>query len=100
MTELFDPAYRRAQATYDLRRLRLKGLIERIPGTHTYLVTPYGRRIATFLTKLAARVVVPALTALETPATPPRRTPPPLTTAWRAYETALDKLIATASLAA
>jgi hypothetical protein len=33
-----------------LRRLRLKGLIERIPGTHRYRVTPYGRQMATFFT--------------------------------------------------
>jgi len=99
MAELFDPAYRTAQATYDLRRLRLKGLIVRAPGTHTYWVTSYGRRIATFLTKLAARVVVPALTALESPATPPRR-PPALAAAWRAYEAELNDFIAAAALAA
>ena len=65
----------RSQATYDLRRLRLKGLIERIDGTNTYLVTPYGRRIAIFLTKLAARVVVPTLTDLDNPSAPNDRPP-------------------------
>jgi predicted MarR family transcription regulator len=30
------------QMTYDLRRLRLKGLVYRPPGTHRYFVTPYG----------------------------------------------------------
>ena len=29
-----------AQMTYDLRRLRLHGLITRLPGTHTYVTTP------------------------------------------------------------
>jgi hypothetical protein len=30
--------------TYDLRRLRLKGLIHRIPKTHRYTATTYGIR--------------------------------------------------------
>src|SRR5688572_20892388 len=34
--------------TYDLRRLRLRGLIERIPRSHRYSVTPFGFRIALF----------------------------------------------------
>ena len=51
MQSLFDPAYTQPRATYDLRRLRLrlKGFITRIPGTHRYSVTPYGRQMATFL---------------------------------------------------
>ena len=36
MADLFDPDYNSRQATYDLRRLRLKGLIELVEGTHTY----------------------------------------------------------------
>ena len=35
--------------TYDLRRLRLHGLIERIPGTHRYRPTSFGFDTATFL---------------------------------------------------
>ena len=34
--------YSAAQMTYDLRRLRLKGLIHRIPNTHRYTATSYG----------------------------------------------------------
>jgi hypothetical protein len=49
--------------------------------------------MATFLTKLAARVIIPALTDLDdTRPQPPA--PRPLTTAWRAYERELDALIA------
>ena len=33
-------------ATYDLRRLRLRGLIEPIPRSHRYRVTEQGLRIA------------------------------------------------------
>jgi hypothetical protein len=37
------------QMTYDLRRLRLHGLIERIPHTHRYRPTEHGFRAAVFL---------------------------------------------------
>ena len=40
------------QITYDLRRLRVHGLIERIPRTHRYQVTDTGLRHALFLTRL------------------------------------------------
>ena len=95
---LYQPGYHRRQATYDLRRLRRNGLIERLAGTHTYRVTDHGRRIATLFTKLAARIVVPALTDLERPAQPAG--PRSLTSAWRAYEHELQTLIRTAGLAA
>jgi DNA-binding HxlR family transcriptional regulator len=55
--------YTTAQATYDLRRLRLKGVIERIPQTHTYRLTELGAKAATFLTKLYERLYRPGLTA-------------------------------------
>jgi hypothetical protein len=51
---LHDPGprgYTAARMTYDLRRLRLKGIISRIPRSHRYLLTPQGRRSALFLTK-------------------------------------------------
>ncbi len=83
MADLYDPDYGSRQATYDLRRLRLKGLIERIPGTHTYRVTGRGRAIATFFTRLAARVVVPVLSELDAVARPPGGTPSTLVAAWR-----------------
>lgn len=100
MTELYDPDYSSAQATYDLRRLRLKGLIQRVPGTHTYVITAHGRRIATFLTRLAARVVVPGLTALANLVSPRRNTSARLRAAWRAYDVEVRKLITNAGLAA
>ena len=43
--------------TYDLRRLRLRGLIERRPGTHRYAVTEYGLRIALFYTRTHSRIL-------------------------------------------
>src|SRR6202161_3634526 len=41
--------------TYDLRRLRLHGLTERIPKTHRYRITPKGLRTAIFYTGLYNR---------------------------------------------
>ena len=41
--------------TYDLRRLRLKGLIHRIPKTHRYTATSYGLKVAFFYAKLYLR---------------------------------------------
>jgi hypothetical protein len=47
--------------TYDLRRLRLHGLIRRIPKSHRYDVTPAGLRIALFFTRTYARLLRPKL---------------------------------------
>jgi hypothetical protein len=49
------------QMTYQLRRLRLHGLIERQPGTHRYHVTDRGLRVSLFFTRSYARVVRPGL---------------------------------------
>src|SRR5712691_7272006 len=49
------------QMTYDLRRLRLKGLIYRPPKTNRYFVTPYGWKIARLFSRLEARVFRPAM---------------------------------------
>jgi hypothetical protein len=50
--------YTASQMTYDLRRLRLKGLIFRPPKTHRYFLTPYGWKIARLSTRLETRVFV------------------------------------------
>jgi len=51
-----DPAlYSTGRMTYDLRRLRLHGLIQRQPRSHRYAVTPEGIRIALFFTRGHAR---------------------------------------------
>jgi hypothetical protein len=56
--------YSSAQMTYDLRRLRLKGLIERIGNSHRYRLTELGIRVVTFFTKLYHRLFAPGLAAL------------------------------------
>jgi hypothetical protein len=100
MAALWQPDYTPAQASYDLRRLRLKGFIERIKGTNTYRVTGHGLRIAAFFTQLAARVVIPALTDLAALARPRPPVGRPLTAAWRAYEHELTLLLRTTRLVA
>jgi predicted MarR family transcription regulator len=57
-------AYSPGRMTYDLRRLRLHGLIERIPQSHHYRVTDLGRRIALFFTKVHSRILRPGLPQL------------------------------------
>ncbi len=53
--------YTSNQMTYDLRRLRLKGLIYRPPRTNRYFVTPYGWKVARLFSRLDARVFRPAI---------------------------------------
>ena len=68
MAELLGRDYGATQMTYDLRRLRLHGLIERIPSTNTYALTPDGIRLAVFYTKLDRRLLHPLLAADHLPA--------------------------------
>jgi hypothetical protein len=49
------------QMTYHLRRLRLHGLIERVPRTQRYRVTDSGWRTALFCTRVYNRVLRPGL---------------------------------------
>jgi DNA-binding PadR family transcriptional regulator len=49
------------QLPYDLRRLRLHGLIERRPKRHRYRVTDVGVRVALFVPRLWARTLRPGL---------------------------------------
>ena len=55
------------QATYDLRRLRTHGLIQRIPHTNRYLPTENGLRAAIVLTQTHTRLLSPALAAATDP---------------------------------
>ena len=59
-----DGDYNSAQMSYDLRRLRLKGLIERISNSHSYRLTELGVKAATFFVKLYERLFRPGLAAL------------------------------------
>jgi hypothetical protein len=52
--------YAASQMTYDLRRLRLHGLIERVPDSHRYRITDRGAKIAMLYVRLHARGFRPA----------------------------------------
>ena len=70
-----DPAhYPLGRMTYDLRRLRLHGLIQRIPKSYRYDVTPAGLRMALFFTRAYARLLRPKLAQIM-PAGPPGNSP-------------------------
>ena len=85
------------RATYDLRRLRLHGLIERIPNTHRYRVTDTGLHHAMLLTHVQTRLLQPGLAQLIDPA-PPR--PTRLRRAAQTYQDAVDQFLREAELAA
>src|SRR5438034_567431 len=93
-----DPeAMTSGQITYDLRRLRIHGLIHRIPHSFRYQVTPAGLRQALFLTRLTQRLLIPGMAGLTDPSPP---VPSRLRAAARAYDAALDDLPRHAGLAA
>jgi hypothetical protein len=74
MTGLLDgTAYTMNQASYDLTRLRVNGLITRIPGRNLYRLTSDGLRFAVFYTKLYNRLLGPLLAADQPPAPPALR---------------------------
>lgn len=75
--------------TYDLRRLRLHGLIERIPGSRRYHLTSFGTIAAVFLTRSHARLLRPGLAQLHTP--PPRHRTR-LANAFKALDDAIERL--------
>jgi len=60
--------YSRNQVSYDLARLRRKGLIVRRPKTNTYDLSPDGQRVAIFYTKIHDRLLGPLIAADAPPA--------------------------------
>jgi hypothetical protein len=75
------------QATYDLRRLRSHGLIERKPHSNRYRVTDHGLCTAMLITRIHERLLPIALAQQADPHTGYR-----LKTAAAAYQRALDNL--------
>ena len=57
----------RGRMTYDLRRLRLHGLIERLKGSHRYRLTPAGLKVALFYSRTYQHVIRPGLSLLHQP---------------------------------
>jgi len=85
--------YTARQATYDLRRLKRKGLIVKLARTHRYQLTSLGRRVAVLFTKTYGRVLAPGLSALDPRLPEDVGARSPLTLAWRTLERTLDDYI-------
>jgi hypothetical protein len=85
------------RVTYDLRRLRLHGLIERQPKRHRYRVTDSGLRLALFLPRVWARILRPGLSTVMPDAA---LTDVPLRRAFDRVEQAMNDWCAQAKLAA
>ena len=83
--------------TYDLRRLRFHGLIERIPKTHRYRITAKGLRTALFYTRLYDRSLRTGLAIVSPAATNPTL---PMAKSIRAAETAINNWYEQTKLAA
>ena len=88
-------SYSRGAMTYDLRRLRLLGLIERLPQTHRYTLTSFGLRVAFFCSKVHLRILRPGSAALVDP---DDDLPHPLRDALRLLDQAIAQLCAAAQL--
>jgi hypothetical protein len=93
------PGYSSRQMTYDLRRLRRKGLIRRIHGTQRYELSDHGRRTAVFFTKTYTRILNPTLSELDPTLPDDIAQRSPIARTWRAFEQALDARIADARIA-
>ena len=93
MTGLLHAPYTPGQMTYDLRRLRLAGLIHRIERTNKYALTPDGIKFAVFYTKLHNRLLRPLMAADQAQA------PPELRQALRTIGKHVDDYISRARLA-
>lgn len=86
--------YSSARMTYDLGRLVGHGLIERTARTHRYRLTDAGLRIAALCTKLAERLLDPAIARCrDAPPSPPG-------TPWGRLESSLDAIVREARIAA
>ena len=94
---LLGRPYSAAQMTYDLRRLRLRGLIQRQAGTHRYHVTPAGLRVAFFYSKLYLRIFRSHAPALDDHSD---ALPRPLRTALDQLDAAIERIHHEAAIAA
>lgn len=92
VSSLLGGPYTSTQATYDLRRLRLKGLIRRLEHENRYVLTHDGLRVALFYTKVHNRLLEPLLAADQPPA------PIELRRALRTIDTAVDDHVARARI--
>jgi len=77
--------------SYDLRRLRLHGLTERIPKTQRYRLTPFGLKTALFYSRAYQRLLRRGLSELHDPRTAESL---PLAVHFAKFQRALDAYLA------
>ena len=89
-------SFGRGAITYQLRRLRLHGMIERMPRSHRYRVTDLGSLTALFFTRTYNRLLRPGLAAVL-----PGHAAAlcPLKLAFDRLDTHIQKFVASAKLA-
>jgi hypothetical protein len=80
--------YSASQMSYDLRRLRRKGIISRVSGSQRCYLTPYGWKLARLYARLEPRVFRPALTVMNAP---PIASSSPLNDALQIIDTELNR---------
>jgi len=84
--------------TYQLRRLRLHGIISRTPGSQRYTVTDLGLRLALFFTRSYARIIRPGMSEVFTDA--PAVADLPLRRAFDQLQQAMEDYVTEGKLAA
>jgi len=93
VTALLGSVYTCRQATYDLRRLKRKGLITKTVRSRRYQLTGLGRRVAVLFTKTYGRVLAPGLSALDPRLPEDVAARCEVGTTWRSFGRALDDFI-------
>jgi hypothetical protein len=95
---LSPEAYTPGRMTYDLRRLRLHGIIAKEAGTHRYQVTHEGMRICLFMSKVYQRVIRPGCSQLMNGC--PKAQGRVITAAMNQLDNAVDQMVTEAKIAA
>lgn len=90
-------SYSAGRMSYDLRRLRLHGLIQRIPKTNRYQLTAQGLKVAMFFSRTYARLLRPGLAEITEPVAHARS---PLRTAFDRLQSTIDQRCEDLKLAA
>ncbi|WP_461480026.1 hypothetical protein [Mycobacterium sp. HUMS_1102779] len=91
VTALLGGPYTSRQATYDLRRLKRKGLTVRLSGHHRYQLTPRGRRVAVLFTKVYGLIPAPDLAELNPRLPTDLARHSDLSSAWRTLDRSLNQ---------
>lgn len=96
--------YKLGSLRYDLSKLRAKGLVEKIPHSHGYRLTPAGYQICLVYLKLFERVYAPLTQGILQPFPQDPRLPAARTSLldrlYRAVVSALDQLVSAVGLKA